>query len=275
MKLNNLGKTLYPIVLVHGIGFRDNKYLNYWGRIPKSLESLGATIFYGNQDSWGSVKGNAQTLKTTIERILIEEKVDKVNIIAHSKGGIDARYMISSLEMAPFVSSLTTIASPHHGSKAIDVLSKFPKILIKLAGFFVNLWFRILGDKNPDFLSTIDLLNTKTMEEFNLENKDIEGVYYQSFGFQMKRSFSDIFLFFTHAIIKIIDGDNDGIVSMNSSVWTNFHGPLTGQNWRGVSHLDEVDFRRMNFRKKNNKSGITDIREVYIEIIKDLKAMNF
>ncbi|MBQ8824321.1 MAG: triacylglycerol lipase, partial [Ruminococcus sp.] len=40
-------KTKYPLLLVHGIGFRDFKYFNYWGRIPKSLIKKGATVYYG------------------------------------------------------------------------------------------------------------------------------------------------------------------------------------------------------------------------------------
>ena len=31
----------YPILMVHGMGFRDRKYLNYWGRIPGTLEKAG------------------------------------------------------------------------------------------------------------------------------------------------------------------------------------------------------------------------------------------
>lgn len=273
--MSDFCKTQYPIVLVHGIGFRDNKLLNYWGRIPCALESGGATIYYGNQDSWGSVEENAQELKKTIEKILSETGKEKVNIIGHSKGGIDARYLISALNMESKVASLTTIASPHHGSKAIDILSKFPKFMIRITGFFVNTWFRILGDKHPDFLSTISLLNTTSMRSFNVENPDKEGVYYQSFGFMMKRSRSDMFLFLTHFILKMIEGENDGIVSVSSSKWTNFHGPFSGQNIRGVSHLDEVDFRRMNFRKKGMKTGITDIRELYTEIVNDLSVKGF
>lgn len=39
-------KTKYPILMVHGVFFRDSKYLNYWGRIPKELSQNGATIYY-------------------------------------------------------------------------------------------------------------------------------------------------------------------------------------------------------------------------------------
>lgn len=45
-------KTKYPIVFIHGTGFRDRKWLNYWGRIPKLLIQNGCEVYYGNQDSW-------------------------------------------------------------------------------------------------------------------------------------------------------------------------------------------------------------------------------
>ena len=47
--------TRYPILMVHGVFFRDFKYFNYWGRIPEELEANGATIFYGNQPSADAV----------------------------------------------------------------------------------------------------------------------------------------------------------------------------------------------------------------------------
>jgi triacylglycerol lipase len=37
-------KTKYPILMVHGVFFRDFRYLNYWGRIPKELIRNGATV---------------------------------------------------------------------------------------------------------------------------------------------------------------------------------------------------------------------------------------
>ena len=44
-------KTRYPIVLVHGIFFRDWQLLGYWGRIPAALQRCGAQIEYGGQQS--------------------------------------------------------------------------------------------------------------------------------------------------------------------------------------------------------------------------------
>lgn len=41
----------YPILLVHGMGYRDGKHIGYRGRIPKALEQEGCRVYFGNQDS--------------------------------------------------------------------------------------------------------------------------------------------------------------------------------------------------------------------------------
>lgn len=55
-------KTKYPILLLHGAGFRDLKMPLYWGRIPRALKAHGASVYYGEQDCWASVETNARSL---------------------------------------------------------------------------------------------------------------------------------------------------------------------------------------------------------------------
>jgi len=265
--------TKYPIMLIHGTGFRDRKHLNYWGRIPKALEKQGATLFYGHQDSWGSVENNAGVLKDNLNIILAETGYEKVNIIAHSKGGLDARYMISSLGMADKIASLTTIATPHHGSKMIDRLLRLPKWLYKAAAFFTNIFYRLLGDKKPDFYTVSRHFGTVHMKEFNEQNPDAPCVYYQSYAAVMKNPFSDIFLFWPNLFVSLVEGDNDGLVTPESATWTNFKGVLRGATRRGISHADEVDARRMNYTRKTSENRISDIRDFYTDIAAGLKQM--
>ncbi|MDP4183224.1 MAG: triacylglycerol lipase, partial [Bacillota bacterium] len=144
-------KTKFPIVLIHGLGFKDYKYINYWGRIPKELIRNGATIYYGNQEAWGTIEYNAQDVKDKILQIARETGCEKVNIIAHSKGGLDARYMISKLGMEDYVATLTMIAVPNQGSRIIDFIYILPKWFYGTAGKFIDKYFRLIGDKNPDF----------------------------------------------------------------------------------------------------------------------------
>ena len=117
-----LCRTKYPLVFIHGAGFRDLKWPAYWGRIPAVLEAQGATIYYGLQDCWASIETNAQEIAVRIDEILAESGSEKVNIIAHSKGGLDARMAASSFGCGSKIASITTVATPHHGSKTIDKL---------------------------------------------------------------------------------------------------------------------------------------------------------
>lgn len=88
---DQLCATKYPILLVHGVFFRDYKYVNYWGRIPKELETNGAKLYYGNHESAAAIMDSAKELRDRIKKIVVETGCEKVNIIAHSKGGLDSR----------------------------------------------------------------------------------------------------------------------------------------------------------------------------------------
>jgi len=265
--------TKYPILLVHGTGFRDGKYLNYWGRIPAALEKYGAKIFYGNQDSWGSIEHNAEVLKKNLEKYLGETNCEKVNIIAHSKGGLEARYLISTLGMAESVASLTTIATPHHGSQTLDLLWKLPKFLFKFAAFFANLFYRLLGDVKPDFFTTCNQFTTIHMKSFNEKNADAPNIFYQSYAGVMKSPFSCFIMFPANFFVSLCEGENDGLVTPKSAEWTNFKGVLRGATFRGISHPDLRDIRRKNFAKENSQTGVSDIRDFYVNIVVELKKL--
>ena len=267
--------TKYPIVLVHGAGFRDkNFFINYWGRIPRALEAQGAKIFYGKTDGWGSIESNAEMLKDTIEKALKQTGGAKVNIIAHSKGGLEARYMIANLGMAGKVASVTTIATPHHGSATASELSGVRDVTKRIAAIFVNAVRWIWGDRHPDFYTAGKQMTPGYMREFNSKNPDSAGVYYQSFAGAMSAPASDIILVWPSNMISGKEGENDGMVSVASSRWTNFRGVLRGAGYRGVSHLDEVDFRRSDL-KIQPLLGAETVREFYVAVAADLKAKGY
>lgn len=267
--------TKYPVLLVHCAGARDRRRPNYWGRIPAALKAEGARVYYGNQDAWGAIEHNARVLKAGILRILAATGCGKVNIIAHSKGGLDARYMISSLNMAKSVASLTTVATTHHGSKSMDKILRAPDKLYRAASAAANLWFRLLGDAHPDFYTASHQFSTRLMREFNTNNPDSPLVFYQSHAAVMKTGFSDVFMLFPYLFVRRTEGENDGLVTPASAAWGNFRGVLRGANGRGISHADEVDARRRNFTKKPAEHGVADIRRVYVEIAAGLRQAGF
>lgn len=260
-------------MMIHGMGFRDGK-IGYWGRIPKVLRKYGADVHFGYQDANGSVESNCQTLKASLEKILAETGAEKVNIIAHSKGGVEARYLISSMDMGEKIASVTTISTSHNGSETMDKLMKIPKPLLKTGSKIFDFFQRIGGDKNPDTYRCLEQLTTEFMKKFNEENPDKEGIYYQSYGFKMKKPFSDIFMAFPYFMVKLLNDESDGMLTPKEVKWTNFRGVFTGTGNRGISHCDEVDLRRRPFSRKQpkNQFDISDMTEFYAEITADLKS---
>lgn len=269
--------TLYPIMLVHGMGFRDSKRIGYWGRIPNVLRKYGAQVYHGNQDANGSVESNAETLRKSLQRILSETGAKKVNIIAHSKGGIEARYLISSLGEGAKIASLTCISTPHNGSETVEKLMKLPKPLAKVAMKPIDLLMKLMGDKKPDTYTACQQLTTSFAQSFNEANPDDNNVYYQSFGFVMKNAFSDVLMMIPYIVIKFSEGKSDGLLTEKAVKCTNFRGIYTGAGIRGISHCDEVDLRRrpLSRKKSDDRYKISDITKFYTDIVSELRDMGF
>lgn len=261
--------TRYPILLVHGTGFRDWKRLGYWGRIPGLLRRQGASVYFGQQDGWATVEENAKRLAARVDEVLAETGSEKLHLIAHSKGGLDARYLASSLGYGDRLASLTTVATPHHGSKTMDAIIRMPRPLFRLMGFFINGWYRLIGDKNPDFCGVCRQFTTRWAEDFNRRNPDAPGVLYRSYAGAMAGFRSDFFMWWSNLIIGWVEGENDGLVTVESARWTNFGGVWRGTGARGLSHMDEVDFRR---RPLKGRDGPLDPAQRYLALVAELRA---
>ena len=263
-------QTRYPLVLIHGAGFRDLKWPVYWGRIPAALQKRGAVIRYGLQDCWASTETNAAEIVRRIDAILAETGAEKVNIIAHSKGGLEARMAASSLGAGAKIASITTVATPHRGSGTVDRLFRMPRGLFSLAAFAVDNWIRVVGDKKPDFLEVCRGFTTEAMARFNRDNPDVPGIFYQSYACVMGHPFSDINLSTANFVVDRLEGPNDGLVTVTSASWGENCHVLRSNGFRGISHLDAIDLRRAPLSRKAG-AGVSDICDVYVQIAEDLK----
>ncbi len=142
----------YPILLVHGLGLRDDhRLLKYWGKLPQFLEERGVKVFLSGQDAVGSVSHNALQLRERIAYLRAETGAEKFNLIAHSKGGLDSREALLDANCASHVASLITLSTPHHGSAVVDELGKkLPKSLVNTGMRFADYYYRLSGDKEPN-----------------------------------------------------------------------------------------------------------------------------
>ena len=263
-------RTKYPLVLIHGVFFRDFRYFNYWGRIPKALIHNGAEIHLGRQQSAASVKDTAGELAARIEEIVRETGCEKVNIIAHSKGGLDVRYAVSHLGLDRYTASVTTVNTPHRGCYFADtLLDKTPEKVKNTLARRYNAAPKKLGDTNPDFLSAVKDLTASSCRRFNEETPDKGDVYYQSIASKMNKWTNGKFpMNLSHILVRPFDGENDGLVSLESARWGSRCTVITPSGKRGVSHGDVIDLNRENI------DGF-DVRELYVDIVKGLKAMGF
>ncbi|MDR0852319.1 MAG: triacylglycerol lipase [Clostridiales Family XIII bacterium] len=262
-------QTKYPILMLHGIAFRDMRFYNYWGRIPRYLKRFGADVHYGNQEAFGTIEQNGADIKERIEQILAETGAEKVNIIAHSKGGLDARYAITTLGMADKVASLTTMNSPHHGCRFADSATKVWAPAYRLLTRIFNWTFTRYGDKHADFLTATMQFRTDLSKKFNEDCPDAPGVYYQSYTSVMQKSSSDPLLSIPYHFIRKLGEENDGLVSVSSAQWGVFKGVFRNEKHkRGISHGDIIDLKREDYKGFN-------VLDAYVGIVSELKAEEF
>ena len=163
--------------------------------------------------------------------------------------------------MENHVASLTTLSTPHHGSGLSETLLKMPHFIAKIVAFFVNITFRILGDRHPDILQLGKDLTPEAMARFNQDTPNAPGVTYQSFSSDVtdKKSF---LLKLPYRISRYCEQDcTDGMVSVTSSQWGDYRGNF-GEN---VDHFQMVG---VYGRKKN----LVDIGLFYLHIIQELQA---
>ena len=263
-------ETKYPILMVHGVFFRDFRFFNYWGRIPGELETNGAKVFYGNQQSAASVESSGRELAERIRKVCEETGSEKVNIIAHSKGGLDCRMAIAKYGAGPYVASLTTINTPHRGCEFADyLLSKIGQSHQQRVAKMYEAALRRMGDPDPDFIAAVTDLTHSACEKLNAEMPDPEGIFCQSFGSKLNRPGSGRFpLNFSTLLVGHFDGPNDGLVGEKSFSWGSEYQFLTTTGKRGISHGDVIDLNRENI------DGF-DVREFFVGIVSDLKNRGF
>ncbi len=267
VKKDNICSTRYPFLLIHGTGSIDPIH---WGRIPSALEQHGAVVFFGQQDSWADIETNAAGIAVRIDEILTQTHAEKVNIIGHSKGGLEARMVASSLGMQDKIASITTVATPHYGSKTIDGLARLPHFFWRRIAASVNRQAAAAGDKHPDCFKVCNGFTTEYMQEFNENNPNQAGILYQSYACILRFPFSSIILFLTKLVVYYIEGQNDGFVTTSSASWGNRHSIIYSNSLRGISHQDAVDIKKKPLTTKGG-SGVSDICDVYVQIAKELK----
>lgn len=109
-------KTKYPVVLAHGMSGFDSLFgvYEYFFGIPGALRDKGATVYTTNVSQFNSSQARGEQLLAQVKTIVATTGKGKVNLIGHSHGGFDIRYVASV--RPDLVASVTSVATPHKGA---------------------------------------------------------------------------------------------------------------------------------------------------------------
>ena len=204
-----------PIVLVHGLGAKDRfGPIDYFFKIPGWLRAAGNTVLTPSLTSFQRVDERAKELKEQIIAAYPDPSV-KVNVVGHSMGGLDARYIASRLDFSDRIASVTTVGTPNKGTPVselgLEMISDGGKRRIQAL-------FEMMGQSFEPY----QMLSPKRMiEEFNTEVIDAPGVSYFSATSVIKDPiFTALPVFWlSHRYVRKLEGENDGFVSLESAKW--------------------------------------------------------
>lgn len=148
-------QTRNPIVLEHGLAGFDTLggVLPYWNGIPESLRSGGAEVFVTQVSPFNSsvVRGESLIVQLDEIRAIKGKPTLKFNLIGHSQGGLDIRYVAAV--RPDLVASLTTVGSPHKGSDLITFDINGKLVPTPASNAFSNLvsmiWSSLGGSPDP------------------------------------------------------------------------------------------------------------------------------
>lgn len=200
-----------PIVLVHGLfGYGRVRVggvtlANYFPGIVEALEAGGNRVYVPNLSPTGGVVCRAGQLKAFIQKHLANEPV---HLVAHSMGGLDARYMISCLGMAKSVLTLTTLGTPHRGTTfadwGINRLERAIKPILDFVGLPTDGFYDV---------------TTARCRLFNEQVRDAADVRYFSIAGRFDGGLAGAEFLIPHRIVLNREGANDGLVSVASATY--------------------------------------------------------
>ncbi len=259
--------TRYPILLVHGLSWRDDGIVSYWGTVPEALTERGARVYLSRHDAWGSIEDNAAKIDERVEAILAETGAGKVNVIAHSKGGIETRYLISSLKRGDRVASLSTVGTPHRGTAIARFFLEDAPIVNETTGKAVDLVAQFInGDSAPDARKAISQLTPEAMAAFNARNRDDPRVLYQSWTSELHDDYGVGVYVLLYRALRDMEGRNDGFVPVESAKWGQFRGVIGEEDELPISHSDVHGL--VIYRAANR----FDAPAFYVRLVEELKA---
>jgi len=244
-----------PVVLMHGFGvgasFRRGGHLH---EEALHLRSRGVRAVAPNVSPYNTVRARTAQWDERLTHVLEETKTDRLLLIAHSMGGLDARYLITEMGWHEVVDALVTVSAPHRGSAIASLVLDQPELVRNWVSDVAD-WVgtHILEDGSADIRQALTELTPEYMEDtFNTDVPNHPDVEYWSYGCQAGTGtdvpIAPIFRYLNQYLYER-EGVNDGIVSVRSARWGEYQGTVDADHGRQVgissglgSHFDSNAF---------------------------------
>ena len=108
-----------PVLLIHG--YRSTH--NVWDEWEEMLGQIGIStkaVTFPRNDECGNATDHAIQLNKIVRDFKRETGAEKINIVTHSKGGLDARVYLANNPSNDDVANLIMIGTPNEGSPLAD-----------------------------------------------------------------------------------------------------------------------------------------------------------
>src|SRR5438132_171884 len=234
----------YPVVFCHGM----LAFTSIWRQLPEDwnsfwplrefLRARGFQAYFPQVAPTASVAARAAELRAQILRWTD----GPVNLVAHSMGGLDARYLITHLNMAEQVRSLTTVSTPHRGTYLVDWFFQNYNQRVPL---FLAL--EALGFNGDGFRDCRPI----ACRAFNERTHDMPGVAYFSYGGDVPAGRVTAPLRRAWSLRTSVEGPSDGMVSLASARWGEHLGTVRADHFAQTPDMTVVhpaeDFDALGF----------------------------
>jgi triacylglycerol lipase len=226
-------RTRYPLVLAHGLfGFGEIaagpiRQQYFHGIVPR-LRELGVEVHCPSVPPVAAIAVRAEALARAVRAI----PAKKVNIIAHSMGGLDARYAIARLGLAERVASLITIGTPHRGSPVADTGMKLLGVKLGLEPLLSLVGFKAFLD-----------LTEESSRSFNRSVRDVRGVFYASVVATVDGERHPVHPLLRPSLHFMLEGGqpSDGLVPADSQRWGKILRRIHADHWAQVGWTEGLD----------------------------------
>ena len=238
------------IALAHGVlGFDFFGPVHYFNGVARHFtQKFGAEVFAANVPLGSAALRGAELARQITAAF---DDREPVHIIAHSMGGLDARWALRHVDgFASRVKTLVMIGTPHRGSPVADAIQRGDAVPLSL--------FAELRSNQPALRD----LTTAVGEQFDDGTPDVDGVSYRYVvgNLGMPGARGSIAFRAVQSIFGLTR-DNDGVVTVESAtrggtvsadlVWPVDHAGLIGWNldlpvpasfpFSDVSHFERYD----------------------------------